>query len=1137
MSPLRVYDIVDRVRRRVQRLALLTELLWFAAAWGVVLVVAWLWAGPEGWSQGSPGPLVLDVGLLAIVLLAVSFFVGLRNRWLNDVRVSECLDDAAELHAGTVLGSLELSRELPVGASKSLAEFAEQSVVRRLDLPDERLAGPMARQAAGWARRALVGLALVVPLLVALAVLTPQRWRAAVTGLASPVRLLAALVLPPLAVEPGDAEVLRGTSVQVVVTAPGRESVTLHWQSAGEVAQRLDQPVSDAMSSSFALTRVHSVTRYWASAPDGARTSEYEIVPIDPLFVGDVIVAVVFPPHTSRPPEEYRSDVPPLTVPVGTRLDIQGRASRPLAEAELRRVGSDEHHVLDLDVEGFSTRWTAAVGGLWDWYFVDLQSAPAEVRPGPIELTLLPDSAPSVRFTVPAADTVLPVSLRQPLVLEASDDYGLTSLELVTYRVSAAGERFEPIVQGLALGGTRGALARPVLDVSAWDLLPGDQVRYLARATDNAPRPQTTETREWVLRMPAAAEIRRGAQTTLEEAARRAEGLAEQARRFAEETRDLERLSAADQSRQGTNRAPLQRRDGERSETAGFERREDLRQAVERQQGLTAELDSLREELRALSESMREAGLSAPEFRSDLEELQRLLREMTTAEMREQLDEIARNLDQLGARQARETLRELAESQDDLRERIEQSLERFRRAAVQQDFRATTAEAEELAREEQALAEAMREEGAGAQPELRADQQAGLEARAEEVEGRMDELEDQLTELGELEAAERVQRAGERTSEARSEMATARRQSRAGEPRRASESAREAATEMDEAARQLREAQREMAEQQIEAMRQAMEQAASDALSLARQQTDAREQMRGANQDRRSDLRGDVQAVLQGLRNMADNLAAASQMAGSPDRKVSERMGEAMSALEQSLEAMGERPGTTPSPLVAAEDAIEALNGVALQAMEAARQAGQGSQGQSAADQMGEQLESLAQQQGQLNNQSGQIMPMQLGEQALQSMLQQIAQGQEGIAGELDQMSQQPGAEGPLGDLEALAAEAQELAQELAGGRLDAPTRERQDRLFHRLLDAGRSLEKDDELSDERESETAGRVERGSVPFLSAEDIGAMKFSLPEAALLQRLSPAELQLVLKYFERLNRDVGRPAPGAGTGAGR
>jgi hypothetical protein len=128
------------------------------------------------------------------------------------------------------------------------------------------------------------------------------------------------------------------------------------------------------------------------------------------------------------------------------------------------------------------------------------------------------------------------------------------------------------------------------------------------------------------------------------------------------------------------------------------------------------------------------------------------------------------------------------------------------------------------------------------------------------------------------------------------------------------------------------------------------------------------------------------------------------------------------------------------------------------------------------------------------------------------------------VADELEELSRQEDAEQEaLGDLTRLAAEAEAVAEELARGRLAPETLERQERLFHRLLDAGRSLQKEDEdVSDERESRTPGAFERGDVAPVGSDRLGALRYGLPSAEEMKRLPPAVRQLVLQYFERLNR---------------
>ncbi|HSR41133.1 MAG TPA: hypothetical protein VLL48_03150, partial [Longimicrobiales bacterium] len=176
-----------------------------------------------------------------------------------------------------------------------------------------------------------------------------------------------------------------------------------------------------------------------------------------------------------------------------------------------------------------------------------------------------------------------------------------------------------------------------------------------------------------------------------------------------------------------------------------------------------------------------------------------------------------------------------------------------------------------------------------------------------------------------------------------------------------------------------------------------------------------------------------------------------------------------------------------------------------------------------------EALEELAQQQADINNQASQMMPMQLTPQAMQQQMQQMQQGQQSVASDLGELSDQEG-DGPLGDLQSLAQEAQALADELGRERLEPEVRQRQERLFHRLLDAGRSLEKDEE-SRERESRTAGSVEPAVVEALTEEALGGPRYAIPDAALLQALPPAQRALVIRYFERLNRESeARPPAG-------
>ena len=511
-------------------------------------------------------------------------------------------------------------------------------------------------------------------------------------------------------------------------------------------------------------------------------------------------------------------------------------------------VESEAGVAFTLNGRGFEGRWTPRVSGVYEWRFTGVDGEPAEILPPPLGLTVVPDSAPHISVLFPGRDTLLPASLRQPLVLEATDDYGLDHLTLVVYRVTAFGDRLTPVEQPIPVGGTRGALLRPVIDLTSWELLPGDTIRYFARAVDNAPIPNVSETREYVLRTPTAADLRREAQERLDEAARGVERLANQAEARAAETRELENELSNQRNPESQSRRE------ESEERLAFDQQEDVREALEAQEELLAALDSLEMEMAELNRDLEATGLADPELQAEIRELQRLLNELAPESLEERLAELAERLDQMTAEDANEALRELAADQEALRDRLEAAIEEFERAAMEQDFRATAAEAEELAQQEQALADAMKE---GDSPDLRAEQQEALEARAQDLDESLDDLQQRLAEAGEEQAREAVEQAQTQGQQAQQSMSEAAQQARSGEPQEASEAAQRAADAMSRMSQQLQQGEQQMAAQNEAASREALERAATDALSLAREQTALQDRMRGAGPEDPANMRSE----------------------------------------------------------------------------------------------------------------------------------------------------------------------------------------------------------------------------------------------------------------------------------------
>jgi hypothetical protein len=272
--------------------------------------------------------------------------------------------------------------------------------------------------------------------------------------------------------------------------------------------------------------------------------------------------------------------------------------------------------------------------------------------------------------------------------------------------------------------------------------------------------------------------------------------------------------------------------------------------------------------------------------------------------------------------------------------------------------------------------------------------------------------------------------------------------------------------------------------------------------------------------------------VEQGLEQVGRTLAEAMLRSGRIDRRVGEALGRA----RQRMTAVGEALASEVRiPVARAAGAVESLNGLALSllANEGRMAEGGGEGGQDAL----QQLEELARQQGALNGQVGALVPLELGPDALARQLAELGRRQAEIARGTEEAGQALDERDVLGSLDPLADEARALARELEGGRLDPEVRARQERLFRRLLDAGRSLERD-EPGRRRVAEQAGETTAEPPAALDAEllDTG-LRYPAPTAAQLRALPPAFRALVLEYFDRLNRGPNpRVGPGGGEGGG-
>jgi hypothetical protein len=329
--------------------------------------------------------------------------------------------------------------------------------------------------------------------------------------------------------------------------------------------------------------------------------------------------------------------------------------------------------------------------------------------------------------------------------------------------------------------------------------------------------------------------------------------------------------------------------------------------------------------------------------------------------------------------------------------------------------------------------------------------------------------------------------------------------------------ARDAAAQMERAADAMKNAREQQVNEWKGELTSALDQAIQEMLQMARQEQQLEKKAR-SGQSKPEELRGEQSAIKQGLDNAAQKLQEESQktslLSGRSQRSVAEAQQKVAEATQQTAEARGGQQAAN-----SLGDAADALNRAAASLARDREKANTSNSATGFAEMM-QQLQDAAKKQGNINAQAQGLMPGMGQPMSMQNQgtARALAREQRQVAQQLDDVGDAVG-----GDRAAqLAKEAKALAEALEGGRLDAATVARQQQLFRRLLDAGRSLQKEEREDTEKREATAAKGGNEAKPEnASANGKSALKFREPTWDELRGLSADQRRAILEYFKRIN----------------
>ena len=1068
-------------------------------------------------------------------LLRMFGLLPLESPTETSLRVGEAYEDVGDM----LCNVLQLTEE---GAGTSeLAAAAFTSVAHTVENKDFGVI--IDRRRPRFA--ALVGLASIVGL-VGITALTPgilgAAWARIVNHNVSYV--------PPapfkLTISPKKTSVMRGTATQIEVTATGvaPAEITVHIREAGSDRYQPFVIRRDTGSTyHYQLPGLAQTVQFYAEAAwleDGVRTDTGMISVIDRPLVRTLTGRVVPPSYTRMPPTDISEQQADVTALTGSHVDVSIVANKDLAEARLVIISSaGDSSAVDTSIVSLEARGTLAKGRFTvsrtGTYHIELRDKNGQVNADPVKygIVALTDAYPMISLLEPTQNVELDKEALVPIVASIADDYGFSRLRLY-YRLTAS-RYAEPEKNfrsfDIPITGEGAVLDVPYIwNMAKVDITPEDAYEFYLEVADNDQfgGPKTARTSTLTVRMPSLDEVFAESDKTQENAQRELKNLAKEAEEVKREAEQLQR--------------ELQKQQSQQKQEASWSEKKKAEELMQRQEELQKRMDQVVQKMEEMTENLQQNQAISPETLKKYQELQKLMKEVKSPELARMQEQLKKAMDQVSPEELQKMMKEFKFNEEEFKKNLERQLNLLKRMQAEQKVDELQKRAEELARKQDELQQRTEQSNPNNKEENKklAEEQRRLEEDLKRLAEEAKELEKLMKEVGQDMPQEKMEQAQKDLDPqgTQEKMDQASDQMEKGEKQEASQKQQQASQNLQRFAQQMKNMKREMKRNsQKEAMRH-MQKGINDLLDVSKQQEELREQMKNMdpNSSQYPQMAQKQQKLQESMQNIANNMMQLGQKSTSVSPEMAQDLGDALQGMKDAMQSLSDRNGSKAQQ--SQSGAMSSMNSAAsrmsesLASMMQGEGAGQGGQGQTPGQGEGrgmspfQRLQQLADQQKSIGEgmnrvgQGGQQMDEkqrgELGRLAGQQgralkALQELEQERKKIVGDKKQ----------LGDLNQIAQDMQEVMSDMQSGNITPETRQRQDRILSRLLDASRSMN-DRDYEKSRESNSGQDVTRRSPGAIDLPEQQRQSMRTMMQQLRQGYSKDYENLIRQYFEALQR---------------
>lgn len=792
--------------------------------------------------------------------------------------------------------------------------------------------------------------------------------------------------------------------------------------------------------------------------------------------------------YTIQPP--FYSGLPPSTtsggnisVLRGTKIDLQAQVNGRLGQ--LFGILNNDTIGIKIVDRIVQTSFFVHQAGLLTFVIKD-EDGRNGLTPTPFNIQLLTDEIPIVHLLAPDQDMNVPGNLHFPVIARAEDDFGIQKMYLV-YRFSgnrpiSEWDSFPLPMQQPSPKETHQSVQTTHTtaysgiewDVSRFDLLPNDVIEFFVSAYDEnnitGPNRGVSVLRRMLI--PSLEQWFQESETLHSNLSSELQSLSQSGEQVAKSLEEL---------------AQKLKRKGE----LNYEEREKARGTIEKQLQLAEQIEKTAKELRELSQKLEESGAVAQQTLEKLSRLQELMDELASPELKQALKELQEALKKMDQNQIRMAMEKLQLSQKEWLEKLDRSLALLEQLRLERRL-------DMLEKWSKQIAEEARRQQMQIDTVRTRTQTDSLSQVNQNLSKESKSLEEQVAATAEdakkspyfsPEDIAEMKKATQSNRAASEALKQTSKQLQTQDYQEARASAREAAKRAESLAQKIADWNKQLREKSKQDVANKIQMRITELLQLSKQQMDLQQQY--APLDIRTpqarSFAEQQEAIRRTLNRVVDSLASLGRETFFLPRGLNAILMRADKMMAQSRNSITERIGGTQH---LQEQARSALNEAAAHLLHALGEL-EKSNSSTGYEEMMQALAEMARRQAKLNDQTNQMMgegglpmpdgsPMDLQGGSVpggtDGLLQQLAAEQGALANMMKGLEKQSERMRELTSrLQGLSDEMSEVEKQLQDKYLTERTQRLQQRILTRLLDAQRSLQKQD-YTQKRESKTGQSI-------------------------------------------------------------